>query len=106
MNGQRRVLERWDLEDGVVSKLWVRFLDSKAGYSRKTSEDSAVPIEPTNVQFDHKGGKVTRIGFALTGGAAVSIHKTQGLTLDNIVADFNSCFCGSGLRRNVSVENP
>ena len=94
MNGQRGVIVRWDTgANGNVSTVWIAFEDLRCGHSRKVEENGPVPISPIRVMYDAKAGlKVQRFGFPIVGAAAISIHKSQGLTLTSASVDISKCF--------------
>ena len=86
-----------------VHKILVKFDDPNVGQqaisaSRYRSRfNNAVPLEKVEVKFHargKKGSEITRYQFPLTLAWATTIHKVQGLTLNEIVIDMegSSCF--------------
>jgi hypothetical protein len=82
-----------------VVKILVKFDDSNVGLKaiqcseyRHTYSD-AVPLSKVEVKFlarGRRGSEITRYQFPLTLAWATTIHKVQGLTLDEIVVDMNN----------------
>ena len=90
--------------DNVTNKpstIFVKFDDSNAGVSaiRNSSssfarENNLVPIQPVLARIKVRPGKpsspeMQRLQFPLTLAWACTVHKVQGLTLDNIVVSFD-----------------
>lgn len=88
-------------QTGKPAKIYVKFDDSQAGtmtidrckdsYSK---ENKVVPVSPILARIKIRSNKGTspeiqRIQFPLTLAWACTIHKVQGLTLQNIVIGFN-----------------
>ena len=79
-----------------VSKILVHFDNASVGLksiqssSHRSIHPNAVPIVKHEIQFlakGKKGAEITHIQFPLTLAWATTIHKMQGLTLDEIVVD-------------------
>jgi hypothetical protein len=84
--------------NGSVSIILVEFDNSRVGAEAKKSNKyrrehpNTIPIERHKAQYEKenkKGAQVTRTQFPLTLAWAVTIHKCQGLTLNEIVVDFS-----------------
>jgi hypothetical protein len=83
------------------STIFVKFDDSNAGISaiRNSSssfarENNLVPIKPVLARIKVRPGKpssseMQRLQFPVTLAWACTVHKVQGLTLDNIVVSFD-----------------
>ena len=81
--------------------VYVKFDDNRAGRTLiQTSgnsfarENDSVPIEPVLSKIKVRPGKpsspeVQRIQFSITLAWACTVHKVQGLTLQNVVVSFN-----------------
>ena len=64
----------------------IRFF-SHAAYSGPTFPHSTVPITPLRRCWSSSGGQCSRLQLPLTLAWAVTIHKSQGLTLDKVVIE-------------------
>ena len=103
INGQMGTTIRIHIDQitNKQSKVYVKFDDERAG--RITIDKSAdsyatvnnvVPIVPVLVKIKTRLGKpsspeIQRIQFPLTLAWACTVHKVQGLTLENIVVSFD-----------------
>ena len=79
-----------------VHKILVKFDDPSVGQQAISASryrnrfNNAVPLEKVEVKFHargKKGSEITRYQFPLTLAWATTIHKVQGLTLNEIVVD-------------------
>lgn len=84
-----------------VTNILVVFDNSNVGVDAihsspfRSSFPRAVPLNKCEVQFPamgKRGAEVTRLQFPLTLSWATTIHKVQGLTLDEIVVDMQGRF--------------
>ena len=66
-------------------------------YSGPTLHDGTVPITPLRRTWSSSGGQCSRLQLPLKLAWAVTIHKSQGLTLDNVVIDVGKREFSSGL---------
>ena len=90
-----------DNVSGKPSLIFVKFDDCNAGTSaiRNSSnifakENNVVPIQPVLARIKVRPGKpsspeIQRLQFPLTLAWACTVHKVQGLTLDNIVVSLD-----------------
>ncbi|CAB3983245.1 Hypothetical predicted protein [Paramuricea clavata] len=103
INGQLGIVIKVSVDNvsNKPSTIFVKFDDSNAGVSaiRNSSssfarENSLVPIKPVLARIKVRPGKpsspeMQRLQFPVTLAWACSVHKVQGLTLDNIVVSFD-----------------
>ena len=88
----------------VPEVVWIVFNDETIGerlrqdkkyllYDHKPINKSAVPIERQKRQFEPKSGNITyqRSQFPLTLAYALTSHKCQGQTLEEVIIDFQDC---------------
>ena len=66
-------------------------------YSGPTLHDGTVPITPLCRTWSSSGGQCSRLQLPLKLAWAVTIHKSQGLTLDKVVIDVGKREFSSGL---------
>ena len=66
-------------------------------YSGPTLHDSTVPITPLRRTWSSSGGRCSRLQLPLKLAWAVTIHKSQGLTLDKVVIDVGKREFSAGL---------
>lgn len=59
--------------------------------------DGLLPVEPQTISFKKTGVSCTRKQFPLRVAYAITIHKSQGITLDNAVVDIGKSEFGLGL---------
>ncbi|HIF60881.1 MAG TPA: hypothetical protein EYQ26_15580 [Rhodospirillales bacterium] len=105
-NGSRGYIDYIQTDkDGKVTIIWVVFRDEKIGskcYKRETRkyrpkegnyiDPKALPILPTYGEIEVKdriGHTYTRYQFALSLAYAMTVHKCQGQTMDEVIIDFD-----------------
>ena len=66
-------------------------------YSGPTFPDGTVPITPIRRSWSSSGGHCSRLQLPLKLAWAVTIHKSQGLTLDKVVIDVGKREFSTGL---------
>ena len=103
INGQMGIVVRIDVNK-VAQKptvIYLKFDDKRAGTnltqhsgSPFAREHRVVPIEPVLTKIKLRPGKlsspgVQRIQFPITLAWACTVHKVQGLTLQNVVISFH-----------------
>jgi ATP-dependent DNA helicase PIF1 len=74
--------------DQLPSVILIRF-DSYTGPSFPGCPIGTVPVFPQTRQFDYKGIVCSRMQFPLRLGYAITVHKSQGLTLPQAVMNLN-----------------
>ena len=123
MNGALGTVSFCLAEDSQLKVVYVKFdnknvgrnllQQTKDGYAKSYS---VIPVKRLNIEvpFSRSSGKliVTRRQFPLILAWAITIHKSQSLTLENVVVDFKSARrvlqCGQiyvALSRVRSIEN-
>lgn len=102
INGQIGTVIKIDVNQntGKPTIIYIKFEDHKAGKNliEKSSnlfvkENNAVPIEPILARIKVRPGKpsspeIQRVQFPITLAYAVTIHKVQGLSLQQVVISF------------------
>lgn len=93
VNGSIGVIKDVSWDDGrqtdqLPSVILIRF-DSYAGPSFPGCPVGTVPVFPQTRQFDYKGIVCLRTQFPLRLGYAITVHKSQGLTLPRAVMNLN-----------------
>lgn len=66
-------------------------------YSGPTFPDNTVPITPLRRCWSSSGGQCSRLQLPLKLAWAITIHKSQGLTLDKVVIDVGKREFSTGL---------
>ena len=96
INGQIGVVKYIKSAAGKITKIYVSFDDSQAGLRAMSHDDLSrrhqwVPIERTEASFSirKKSFTIKRTQFPLTLSYACTIHKVQGLNLDQLVICFD-----------------
>ena len=67
------------------------------GYTGPTLENGAIPICPVSFTYEYGTAMCTRLQVPLKLAWAVSIHKSQGMTLDRVVLDIGDSEFSPGL---------
>ena len=104
VNGARGYIDSFQMEDGdtsVIKIIWVVFRDKNVGRrlrrdkcdikgSHKTQSPAAVPIVVTKTRFELNYGnhKYVRTQFPVVLAYAVTAHKAQGESLEEVTVDF------------------
>ena len=96
VNGAREVVHIVTNDNHMVTSVLVKFDNQQVGIKAiqtspyRASFPNAIPLGKHEVVFRAKrkrGSEITRLQFPLTLAWATTIHKVQGLTLDEIVVD-------------------
>ena len=74
--------------DQLPSLILIKF-DKYKGPDFPGCEPGVVPVFPASRQFEFKGAVCTRTQFPLRLGYAITVHKSQGLTLEKAVLNLN-----------------
>ena len=78
-----------DLATSLPSFLIIRF-DTYSGPVFEGLSPGVVPIFPVSRAFELKGVSCTRIQYPLRLAYAITVHKSQGLTLEKAVLNLNT----------------
>ena len=100
INGQLGTITHYQSNNGRVEIIYIKFDDAKAGQmkqarNRYAIETQSIPIERTEANFSlnkrksNTGPMVKRTQFPLMLSYACTVHKVQGLTLDQAVISFD-----------------
>ena len=105
-NGARGYIDSFQLDEenkNQVRFIWVVFKDEKIGQQLRRDNmhllkfykpncKKAVPLEVSRIKFNVKDGNVSyhRTQFAAVLAYAITAHRGQGETLDEVVVDFSS----------------
>ena len=98
INGQTGIIRHIEFAQGNVCKAYIKFFDEQAGSKVMRSsylgrQNSWVPIEKCETEISIKKGSVSpsikRTQFPLTLAWASTVHKVQGLNLEQCVIDFD-----------------
>lgn len=84
--------ERDKLPDFVLVEM-----DQYSGPPFLQDHPRIVPIAPYQGNFEHKGASCTRTQLPLVLSWAITIHKSQGMTLDKVVIDIGKKEMANGL---------
>lgn len=83
--------------DSSLSVVYMKFNDSSVGVNfMESSKNNSIPIRPYNQKFIYKGRIIDRLNFPLAPCWACTVHKTEGLSLENAVISLGRTFCQSG----------
>ena len=97
-NGQTGIIRHTEFTQGSVFKVYVKFCNEQSGSKAMRSsylnrEKSWVPIEKCETETSIKKGSaspsIKRTQFPLTLAWAFTVHKVQGLSLEQGVIDFD-----------------
>ena len=104
INGQMGTVTKVAINQNTnkPSVIYIKFDDPQAGINAKSKkhsdkyarENNSVPIEPVLARIKIKPGKpsspeLQRLQFPITLACSCTVHKVQGLTLNEIVVSFN-----------------
>lgn len=85
-----------DPSTSLPSIVLVKF-DGYMGPPFPGCDESVVPILPVYRPYDYKGASCTRTQFPLRLSYAITVHKSQGLTLPKVVLNLNQKEHAAGL---------
>ena len=97
-NGQTRNIRHTEFAQGSALKVYVKFSEEQAGlktmrYSYLGRQNSRVPIEKCETEISIKKGSaspsILHTQFPLTLAWAANVHMVQGLSLEQVVIDFD-----------------
>ena len=98
INGQTGNIRHIEFAEGTIHKVYIKFSDEQAGLKAMRSpyvgiQYSWVPIEKCETEISVKKGSalptIKRTQFPLTLGWGSTVHKVQGLSLEQGVVDFD-----------------
>jgi len=103
INGQMGTVTKIEVNQNTQKPtvIYIKFDDNEAGRNVRAKcpnpfarENTVVPIEPVLTRIKVRPGKpsspeIQRIQFPLTLAYSCTVHKVQGLTLQNVVISFN-----------------
>ena len=98
INGQTGNIRHTEFAEGTVHKVYVNFSDEQADLKATRSshvgrQNSWVPIEKCETEISVKNGSalptIKRTQFLLTLAWVSTVHKVQGLSLEQGVVDFD-----------------
>ncbi len=89
VNGDSGYVHRFEEnQNNEIEKIYVKFDDSNAGMELQIKErGNAIAIERVQTEYQHKGRSINRYQFCLIQAWAITIHKSQGLSLDTAVVN-------------------
>ena len=97
VNGAMGTVEAICYRTGGPPDLPIAVMVRFDSYSGPTFPDGTVPITPLRRCWSHSGGQCSRLQLPLKLAWAVTIHKSQGLTLDKVVIDVGKREFSTGL---------
>ena len=97
VNGAMGTVEAICYRTGGPPDLPIAVMVRFDSYSAPTFPDSTVPITPLRRCWSSSGGQCSRLQLPLKLAWAVTIHKSQGLTLDKVVIDVGKREFSTGL---------
>ena len=87
VNGAMRTIQAICYRTGGPPDLPIAVMVHFDSYPGPTFPDGTVPITPLRRSWSSSGGQCSRLQLPLKLAWAVTIHKSQGLTLDKVVID-------------------
>ena len=97
VNGAMGTVEAICYKDTTLPHLPVAVMVRFDHYTGPTVHDETVPITPIRRSWSSSGGQCSRLQLPLKLAWAVTIHKSQGLTLDKVVIDIGKKEFSCGL---------
>ena len=97
VNGAMGTIEAICYRSGGPPALPIAVMVRFDSYSGPTLHDGTVPITPLRRTWSSSGVQCSRLQLPLKLAWAVTIHKSQGLTLDKVVIDIGSKEFSTGL---------
>lgn len=97
VNGAIGTVESIDMVDGHVQTINVLFDDSNIANNHLFLGQNAVPIKRIEYAFTYSGHQLVRSQFPLIPCWACTVHKVQGLSLDQAALDLGSTIFEKGM---------